>query len=100
LVNNLTTNVATFGGGSYSTIQYEPPAGSAALVRHEYDNLAVAINGTGYILSGNIVSTYGFNSSQSHSGEVRITSNSALVARVYGEGGAFRVEVFLPLVAL
>jgi hypothetical protein len=100
LLNNVTTNVATFGGGSYSTIAYEPPPGSSALVRQEFDNLVVAINGTSYILSGNILSTYGFNSSQSHSGEVRITSDSALVARVYGEGGAFRVEVFLPLVPL
>jgi hypothetical protein len=100
LLNHLTTNVATFGGGSYSTIQYEPTPGSAALVKLEYNNLAVAINGTDYILSGNLLSTYGFGSSQSHSGEVRITSNSALVARVYGEGGALRVEVFFPLVLL
>ena len=100
LLNNLTTNVATFGGGSYSTIEFEPTPGSASLVQQEFNNLAVAINGADYILSGNLLSTYGFDSSESHSGEVRITSNSALVARVYGEGGALRVEVFSPLVPL
>ena len=110
LVNNLTNNVATFGGGSYSTIQHEPPSGSSSQVQHEYNNLAVAINGTDYVLSGNILSTYGFGGSASdvsHSGEVRITSNGTLVARVYGTGGpdargltALRVEVFFPLVLL
>ena len=112
LVNNLTKNVATFGGGSYSTIQHEPTPGSSSRVQREFNNLAVAINGTDYILNGNIFSTYGFGgsgSSDSHSGEVRITSNGTLVARVYGQGGpdprgltatALRVEVFFPLVLL
>ena len=100
LLNNLTTNVATFGGGSYAVTDHEPTPGSASLVQREYNNLAVAINGTDYILSGSLLSTYGFDSSRNHSGEVRITSNSALVARVYGDGGAFRVEVLVPLVPL
>ena len=72
-------------------------------MQREYDNLAVAINGTDYVLSGSIFSTGGFGGSASpvsHSGEVRITSNSTLVARVYGEGVAVRVEVFFPLVSL
>jgi hypothetical protein len=55
-------------------------------------------------LNGNILSTGG-----SYSGEVRITSNGTLMARVYGAGGpdasgltvsALRVEVFFPLVLL
>ena len=112
LLNNLTSNVATFGGGSYSTITHEPPPGSSSQAQYEYDNLAVAINGTDYVLNGNILSTYsnsGFGNSYSHSGEVRITSNGTLVARVYGVGGpdargltvsALRVEVFFPLVLL
>ncbi len=113
LVNNLTNNVATFGGGSYSTIQHEPTPGSSSRVQREYDNLAVAINGTDYVLSGNILSTYGSSGSASdvsHSGEVRITSNGTLVARIYGVGGlvdarglaliGLRVEVFFPLVLL
>jgi hypothetical protein len=112
LLNNLTGNVVTFGGGSYSTIQLEPTPESSSRFQRDYNNLAVAINGTDYILNGNILSTYdsgGSRSSDSHSGEVRITSSGTLVARVYGVGGpdargltqtGLRVEVFFPLVLL
>ena len=87
LVNNLTTNVATFGGGAYSTIP------TSERWERRFDNLKVAINGTEYTLNGSLYypggSTYG---------EVRITNNGTLVARIYGGvGDAPSVEVLVPL---
>jgi hypothetical protein len=95
LVNNLTTNVATFGGGSYSMIRY-PATGT----EQRFDNLEVAINGTEYTLNGSLNTTYGFSGSRTHTGEVRIFNNETLAARIYGDGGALIVEVLVPLVAL
>jgi hypothetical protein len=113
LRNNRTSNVATFAGGSYSTMTSEPPPGASSRFEREFDNLAVAINGTDYVLNGTIVTTYGFGggsaTSDFHTGEVRITSSGTLMARVYGVGGpdarglpqtGLRVEVFFPLVFL
>ncbi|MGE5834779.1 MAG: hypothetical protein ACM4AI_09890 [Acidobacteriota bacterium] len=94
LFNNSTTNVATFGGGSYSMVRY-PAKGT----EQRFDNLKVAINGTEYTLNGSIDTTYGFNGSNIHTGEVRIINNGTLVARIYGDGGNdLRVEVLMPLV--
>jgi hypothetical protein len=100
LVNNLTTNVATFEGGTYSTGQAAPPPGSSASVQQHFANLAVAVNGTKYILDGNLQSVYGFVGNEGkHTGEVRITSNGTLLARIYGGvNGAFSIEILSPLV--
>ena len=96
LVNNSTTNVATFGGGSYSIIQY-PAKGT----EQRFDNLKVAINGTEYTLDGSLDTTYGSNGSRTHTGEVRIINNGTLVARIYGNGGNdLIIEILVPLVAL
>ena len=94
LVKNSTTNVVTFGGGSYSVIRY-PAKGT----EQRFDNLKVAINGTEYTLSGSIDTTYGSSGSNIRTGEVRIINNGILVARVYGDrGNDLRVEVLVPLV--
>ena len=95
LINNLTGNSATFGGGSYSSGQTTPPPNAAASVQQDFANLVVAINGTEYTLDGSLHSVYGSVGNQgTHTGEVRITSNGTLVARVYGDAnGLFSVEV-------
>jgi hypothetical protein len=102
LVNNSTTNVATFGGGSYSAIQYPPPQGSSASVEYRFDNLKIAINGTEYTLNGSLEITYGSSSgSRTHTGEIRIINNGTLVARIYGDvRNALTIEVLVPLVPL
>jgi hypothetical protein len=92
LVNNSTTNVATFGGGSYSFIN---------LSRREsrFDNLTVAVNDTEYILNGSLVEITS-PSRSTFTGEVRIVNDGTLVARIYGDGSSdVRVEVLVPLVA-
>ena len=94
LVNNSTTNVATFGGGSYSEIRY-PAKGT----EQRFDNLKVAIDGTEYTLNGSLDTTYGFSGSRTHTGEVRIINNGTLVARIYGDArNALTIEVLVPLV--
>jgi hypothetical protein len=96
LTNNSTTNVATFGGGSY-TNRWGPSSSGGTPVHEEFDNLVVALGGTSYTLSGSIDSFY-WNSGRSHSGEIRITSNGTLVARIYGDASdALRTEVLSPL---
>jgi hypothetical protein len=99
LVNNLTGNTATFAGGSYSIGYTSPPPGSAASGQQDFASLAVVINDTEYTLDGSLQSVYGFVGNQgSHTGEVRITSNGNLVARVYGDAnGSFSVEVLSAL---
>ncbi len=85
LVNNSTGNSATFIGGSYSIGSTSPPPGSSSSGWQDFNNLAVAINGTNYILHGTLQSVYGFVGNYgTHTGEVRITSNGTLVARIYG----------------
>ena len=94
LVNNSTTNVATFGGGSYSMIQYP------ATVERRFDNLKVSINGTDYTLNGSLNTTYG-SIAPPYTGEIRIINNGTLVARIYGNvRNALTVEVLVPLVPL
>ena len=94
LVNNLTTNVATFGGGSYSTI----PQGGSSTSTQRFDNLKVAINGTEYTLNGSLVETHG--SRSTFAGEIQIITNGMLAARIVGDGYNLRVEVHIPLVPL
>jgi len=96
LVNNSTTKVATFGGGSYSAIRYP-----GYRTEHRFDNLKVAISGTEYTLDGSLDSTFGDRDRATHTGEVRIISNGTLVARIYGDvNNALTVEVLVPLVPL
>jgi hypothetical protein len=91
LTNNSTTNVATFGGGSYSLIRYP-----ANRWDQRFDNLKVAINGTEYTLGGSL-DTEG--SQWTHTGEIRIVHNGTLVARVYGDvRNALTIEILVPLV--
>ena len=99
LVNNLTGNTATFAGGSYSIGYTSPPPGSAASVQQDFASLAVEINDTEYTLDGSLQSVYGFVGNHGrHTGEVRITSNGTLVARVYGDAnGSFSIEVLSAL---
>jgi len=91
LVNNSTGNAATFGGGSYSMTRH--PGGRT---EQRFDNLNVALNGVAYTLNGSLHSTFGDRAT--HTGEVRITSNGTLVARVYGDArNALTVEVVMKL---
>jgi hypothetical protein len=100
LINNLTGHSLTFLGGTYSSGQTPPPSGSSASVQQDFVNLKVAIDGTEYVLDGSLRSVYGFVGNQgSHTGEIRITSNGAVVARVFGDtNGGFRIDVLSDLV--
>jgi hypothetical protein len=101
LVNNSTGKVATFGGGSYSVIQYPPPQSSSASVEYRFDNLTISINGTAYTLDGSLDFTYGFSGHPTNTGEIRIIKNGTLVARIYGDvRNALTIEVLVPLVPL
>jgi len=97
LTNNSTTNVATFGGGSY-THSWGPFVPDRTENHDQFDNLEVAISGTRYILNGNFTWVYERSGNRPVSGEVRITSNGTLVARIYGgASGELRTEVLSPL---
>lgn len=98
LVNNSTTNVATFGGGSFSRTNSPPPQFPGSRVELRFHNLKVAINGTEYTLDGSLDTTFG-SGGQTYAGEVRIVQNGTLVARIYGDvRNALTVEVLVPLV--
>ena len=97
LVNNSTANVATFGGGSYSTISTISQGGPSTSTQR-FDNLKVAINGTEYTLNGSLVETHG--SRSTFAGEIQIITNGMLAARIVGDGYNLRVEVHIPLVPL
>jgi len=95
----VTGNVAIFGGGSFSSGDGPIPAGWASGGLLEFNDLVISIGGTSYTLKGSLHLVYGFSGEQSaHSGEVRITVNKSLVARVYGEGsGKLRAESLSPV---
>ena len=59
----------------------------------------LTIGGTSYTLNGSLHSVYAFSAEEtSHSGEVRITRNGSLMARVYGDGTwKLRTEILGPL---
>jgi len=99
LVNNVTGNAATFGGGSYSSGYGPVPPGSASAGHEEFHDLVVAVGGASYTLKGSLHSVYAFSAEQtSHSGEIQITSNGSLVARVYGDGSwKLRTESLSPV---
>jgi hypothetical protein len=93
LVNNSTSNVAIFGGGSYSA------EGSSGRVEHRFDNLNIAINATAYTLNGSLELTYGSRGSITYIGEIRIINNGTLAARIYGDvRNALTIEILVPLV--
>lgn len=100
LVNNSTTNVATFAGGSYSEIQHPPLQGTSFSRDQRFDILKVAVNGTEYTLNGSLNIQRVVGSQLTHTGEVRITTiDGTLVARIYGDvRNALTVEVLAPLV--
>ena len=96
LVNNATTNVATFGGGSYSMIHYQ-----VNRVERRFDSLKVAVNGSEYTLNGSLDSRYASSPSGevAYTGEIRIIHNGTLIARIYGDiRNARTIEVLAPLV--
>ena len=97
LINNRTTHVAMFGGGSYSSGYTRTPYGGwLHSGKEEFDNLKVAVGATSYILHGSIEVEPLYRSAAR--GEVRITSNGSLVARIYGDAnGVLRTEVLSPL---
>jgi hypothetical protein len=97
LVNNSTSTVATFGGGSYSMIQYP-----GNRWEQRFDNLRVAINGSEYTLNGSLETTIESpRGTPRHTGEIRISNNATLAARIYGDvRNALTIEVLVPLVPL
>jgi hypothetical protein len=99
LVNNVTGNAAIFGGGSFSSEDGPIPPGWASALLLEFNDLVTSIGGTSYTLKGSLHLVYGSSGEQSaHSGEVRITVNESLVARVYGDGsGKLRAESLSPV---
>jgi hypothetical protein len=104
LVNGSTTNVATFGGGSYRVTEWQPPLELSYSVDETFDNLAIAVKGVSYVLNGSLQSlggNYGGEYGVRWTGEVRITSDGTLVARIFGDvNGAVRTEVFRSVMSL
>lgn len=97
LVNNRTTNVITFDGGS-STFGYEN--GPPATTHWSFTSLAVTLNGTSYLLDGRLQRTFLSGRPVGGSGEVRVTRNATLVARVFVDpSGTMRSEALAPLVS-
>jgi len=98
LANNTTTRVATFEGGSYSFFWDAAWTDSAGSRDEDFDDLRVAIGGTSYTLKGHLQIVYDRSSDRSYAGEVRITRDGALIARIYGdEHQALRTETLTPL---
>jgi len=93
LINNRTTNVITFQSGSLSS-GYDN-TGSTAIYRRTFDSLAITLNGTNYLLDGTLQFSY-VNGRPAGAGEVRITSNGVLVARIVMDSQV-RAEVLAPL---
>jgi hypothetical protein len=98
LTNNRTTKVATFLGGAY-TSSWGPPQPGRSAIHEEFEELGVAISVTGYTLNGSMETVHWSSSNpSSYTGEVRITRNGTLVARIYGDAsGALRTEILSPL---
>jgi len=100
LTNNETTHVATFGGGSYTSSWGPPLPGFSDSRKEEFDNLVITINGVTCTLNGGLQSVYE-GGTNFYFGEVRITSDGILVARIFGDANAsLRSEVLAPLPAL
>jgi hypothetical protein len=97
LTNNRTGRMATFGGGSYSTgFRSTPYGGWLQSGRADFNDLTIALGGTSYVLSGRLEVEPLYRTT-GH-GELRITSNGSLVARLYADAsGMLRTEVLTPL---
>ena len=95
LTNNATTAVATFGGGTYEIASDRTISGGS----FHYRDLRFSINGTPYVLDGTYRLGYaGGTMRLIGSGEVQITSDGVLVARLLVEADGWpRAEVFKPL---
>ena len=82
--------MATFRGGSYA---WSLPGSS---VSDQFDSLKIAINGTEYTLDGTLDHVF---ASFTFTGEIRITTNGTLMARLYSNVGLRpSIEVLTPLV--
>jgi hypothetical protein len=67
---------------------------------HRFEHLKIAINGTEYTLDGSLDLTLASGTGP-YTGEVRITSNGTLVARIYRDARTgVSVEILVPLVRL
>lgn len=96
LVNNLTTNLATFGGGAYSSSVDM----ASSSMQEDFNGLTITLNGTSYALDGHLQAGFSTGSLNFSSGEIRITSGGSLIARLYPEhDGRLGVQIFGPLVA-
>ncbi len=104
LANNTTANVATFGGGSRSVSMMQSFPSDVPTYIEEFNNLVVTVSGASYILNGSLSRVYGSdvpNGLISAAGEVRVSSNGVLVARIYfTQHNALRVDVLAPIVPL
>ena len=97
LVNNLTTNVITFKGGSLLSARVGDQS-QAESMQNGFANLAIDLNGVEYVLDGTLQSVF-VNRVETRSGEIRITSAGVLVARIFQEsGGPLRAIALAPIV--
>jgi hypothetical protein len=98
LVNNLTSGVAVFQGGTHSVTQLTAPAGYSAAARVVFESIAITLNEVTYVLDGSLNAVFSPGSQGSYTGEVRITSEGMLVGRVYGDGSTqLKAELLRPL---
>ena len=97
LVNNRTTNVITFKGGSLLHVRTGDPNAPES-IQNGFANLAIDLNGVEYVLDGT-QQTAVVNRVVTASGEIRITSAGVLVGRIFQEsGGPLRAIALAPIV--
>ena len=92
LVNNHTTNVITFKGGS-SVASSDLGIGVA---RNGFANLAIALNGVDYVLDGALETIF-VNGRGNTTGEIRVTRADVLVGRIFVESGSLRFVELAPI---
>lgn len=95
LVNNLTTNVISFKGGS---IVDSSSMGTTWVGREGFTNLEFELNGVSHVLDGILERTWVNGRPAGWTGEIRITRGGALVARIYPVDNSLRAEAYAPLV--
>lgn len=95
LVNNLTTNVITFNGGS---IFSEASPGTTSVFRNGFEKLEIQLNGTSLVLDGALERTFVDGRQTNLTGEIRVTGSGGLVARFSAVDGQMRTDVFAPLI--
>lgn len=97
LTDRLSTRSVTFDGGTYSSAVLYPSGGTTVV--GAFSAVAIVIEGTRYVLDGQLETTYGSASTLTYAGEVRVTSNGVLAGRIYASpNGRLRTEVLTPLV--